>query len=132
MAESPTIIPSLRYKDGNAAIGWLTKAFGFTAGMVVPGEDGGLAHAELTYHGGAVMLGSTTDGGDGRLPVETGPSWTYVVVPDDVEAHYRRALAAGAEVVQELENTGYGSQGYTVRDPEGHVWSFGTYTVDVK
>lgn len=131
MAEKPTIIPSLRYKDGNAAVTWLTEAFGFTATMVVPGEDGTLAHAELTYGGGAMMLGSTTDGGDGRLPVETGPSWTYVVVSGDLDAHYRRALASGAEVVQELEDTSYGSQGYTVRDLEGHVWSFGTYTVDV-
>jgi uncharacterized glyoxalase superfamily protein PhnB len=125
---APTIIPSLRYKDANAAIVWLTEAFGFTAGMVVPGSDDSVAHAELTFGEGAVMLGSVTDGSDGRLAIESGPAWTYVVV-EDIAAHYKRAVAAGAEVVIEMEDTDYGSQGYTVRDPEGNVWSFGTYTV---
>jgi len=45
----------------------------------------------------------------------------------DVDAHYARAKAAGAEIVMELEDTDYGSRGYSVRDLEGHLWSFGTY-----
>jgi uncharacterized glyoxalase superfamily protein PhnB len=73
-----------------------------------------------------VMLGSTSDGSDGRLALESGPAWLYVVV-DDPDAHHRRAVAAGAEVVQPLTDEDYGSRGYTVRDPEGNVWSFGTY-----
>jgi hypothetical protein len=45
----------------------------------------------------------------------------------EVDAHYDRAKAAGAEIVVELRNTEYGSREYSARDPEGHVWHFGTY-----
>jgi uncharacterized glyoxalase superfamily protein PhnB len=45
----------------------------------------------------------------------------------DVDAHYARAKAAGAQIVRELEDTPYGSREYSVRDLEGFLWSFGTY-----
>ena len=44
-----------------------------------------------------------------------------------MDAHYQRAKAAGAEIVRELQDTSYGSREYAVRDPEGFLWSFGTY-----
>ncbi len=50
----------------------------------------------------------------------------YLVV-EDPDRHFRRAVEAGAEVVRPLEDTDYGSRGYTARDPEGNLWSFGTY-----
>ena len=123
----PTIYPALRYKDAPAAIRWLTTAFGLTERMVVPGPDDTIAHAQLAWgDGGMIMLGSTTDGGDGRLAEQVGPAWVYLVV-DDPDTHHERAVAAGAEIVQPLTDEDYGSRGYTARDPEGNVWSFGTY-----
>jgi uncharacterized glyoxalase superfamily protein PhnB len=50
----------------------------------------------------------------------------YVIV-EDADAHYRRAVAAGAQIVLDIEDKDYGGRGYTCRDPEGHVWSFGSY-----
>jgi uncharacterized glyoxalase superfamily protein PhnB len=50
----------------------------------------------------------------------------YVYV-EDLDAHCRRAKATGAEIVRDLEDTPYGSREYSARDPEGHLWSFGTY-----
>jgi uncharacterized glyoxalase superfamily protein PhnB len=50
----------------------------------------------------------------------------YVVVPDP-KAHHDRAVAAGAEVMLPLEAKDYGGSGYTCRDPEGNVWSFGDF-----
>jgi uncharacterized glyoxalase superfamily protein PhnB len=50
----------------------------------------------------------------------------YVIV-EDADAHHERALAAGAEILLELVDQDYGGRGYTCRDPQGHVWSFGTY-----
>ncbi len=50
----------------------------------------------------------------------------YLIV-DDADAHYRRAVAAGAEIVVEIKDEDYGGRGYSCRDPEGHLWHFGTY-----
>jgi uncharacterized glyoxalase superfamily protein PhnB len=123
----PTVIPTLRYRDAPAAIRWLVEAFGFTEHLVVPGDNGHIAHAQLGWgDDGMVMLGSVSDGTDGRLPFDPGPSWVYVIV-DDPDAHHARAVRAGAEIVQPLTDEDYGSRGYTARDPEGNLWSVGTY-----
>jgi uncharacterized glyoxalase superfamily protein PhnB len=121
-----SIYATFRYRDATAAIDFLERAFGFERGDVHAGEDGRVLHAELRYGGEWIMLGSTTDGSDGRLAVDNGPTWVYVVV-ENPDAHHERAVAAGAEIVRELTDEDYGSRGYTARDPEGNVWSFGTY-----
>ena len=121
---TPDVIPVIRYSDARAAVQFLGDAFGFTATQVYDGPDGSVAHAELTWEGGMVMLGQKGQGG--VLPDDTGPSVVYVVV-DDPDAHHERAVAAGAEVLQGLTDQDYGSREYTARDPEGNVWSFGTY-----
>ena len=126
---SSTIIPALRYADAPAAIEFLTAAFGFEAHMVVEGEAGVIEHAQLVHGTGMVMLGSVRDNEFGRLLGPTGPSSTslYVIV-DDVAAHAERARAAGADIVMEPEDQDYGGSNYAVRDPEGHIWSFGDYS----
>jgi uncharacterized glyoxalase superfamily protein PhnB len=126
------IIPTLRYQDAPAAIDWLCKAFGFEKHLVVPDETGGIAHAQLTLGRGMIMLGSARDDDFGRLqkpPREVGGVGTqsaYVVVAD-VDAHHARATSAGAKVAHPLEDKDYGGRGYSCFDPEGHVWSFGSY-----
>ena len=127
-----TVIPAMRYRDANAAIEWLCKAFGLEKHLVVPGENGTVAHAQLSFGNGMVMLGSARDDEFGRRvkpPRETGGIGTqsaYVIV-EDADAHYARAKAAGAEIVMEVEDQDYGGRLYACRDPEGHLWSFGTY-----
>ena len=75
--------------------------------------------------GGGIMLGSTSDDNEfsRRKP---GMSSIYVVT-DAPDALFDRATAAGAEVVRGLRDEDYGSRAFTVRDPEGSIWSFGTY-----
>jgi len=126
VATTQSIYASIRYREAMAAIDFLERAFGFDRGDVHQGEDGAVHHAELRFAGEWIMLGSTSSGSDGRLDLPSGPTWIYVVV-DDPDAHYERAVAAGAEVVRDLKDEDYGSRGYTARDPEGNVWSFGTY-----
>jgi uncharacterized glyoxalase superfamily protein PhnB len=121
-----SIYASIRYRDAMAAIDFLERAFGFERGDVHQGQDGAVHHAELRFAGEWIMLGSTSSGSDGRLDLPSGPTWIYVVV-DEPDAHYERAVAAGAEIVRDLKDEDYGSRGYTARDPEGNVWSFGTY-----
>ena len=121
------IYPSLRYKDASAAIDWLCRAFGFERKAVYEGEKGIVEHAELSYQGGLIMLGSErpSDLKNG-FGLRGGQGWLYVVV-DDPDAHYERAKGAGAEIIRELGNQDYGSRDYSARDPEGNIWSFGTY-----
>ena len=121
----PNVFPTLRYQDGPAAVDWLAKAFGFEKHFVVPGPAGSVTHAQLCLGPGMIMLGTGKDD-SGTNPWAAVPQGVYVRV-DDADAHYARAKAAGAEIVRELADTEYGSREYSVRDPEGHLWSFGTY-----
>jgi len=127
-----TVIPAMRYRDAATAIEWLCKAFGFEKHLVVPGENGTVAHAQLAFGNGMIMLGSARDDEFGRRvkpPQQNGGVGTqsaYVVV-DDADAHYARAKAAGAEIVMEVADQDYGGRLYACCDPEGHLWSFGTY-----
>ncbi|MFG2486606.1 MULTISPECIES: VOC family protein [Streptomyces] len=131
MAGVPSICPTLVYRDAKAAIKLLTEAFGFSQVAVYEGEDGSVMHAELTYGNGMVMLGSSGRGGAFDKAMEgAGPSGVYVVV-DDVDAHHRRAVEHGAEIVMEPTDQDYGSRDYMARDAEGNVWSFGTYAPQV-
>jgi uncharacterized glyoxalase superfamily protein PhnB len=131
-ATRATIMPCLRYRDAPAAIDWLCGTLGFDATLVVRNEDGTVAHAQLSYGNGMVMLGSVFDTEYGRLlkqPAETGmfvTQSTYLVVNDADKVH-ARVVDAGAEVVLPLQDEEYGGRGFTCRDPEGHVWSIGTY-----
>ncbi len=118
--------PALKYRDAPAAIDWLERAFGFTKKESHEGEDGTVQHAELSAGDGIVMLGSEPEGGDPRFGPHAGQSWLYAAV-EDPDALHERAAAAGAEVVREIEDTDYGSREFSVRDPEGNIWSFGTY-----
>jgi uncharacterized glyoxalase superfamily protein PhnB len=124
-----TIFPTLRYADAPAAIEWLGRAFGFEPRMVVDGEPGTVAHAELTYNGAMIMLGSVRPPVEGEWSAVAPPagSGSMYVVVEDIDDHHDRATAAGAEIVRALQDTEYGSREYSARDLEGNVWSFGTY-----
>ena len=133
-ATTATIIPGLRYQNAVMAIDWLSGAFGFEKHLVVPGEGDTIAHAQLTFGNGMIMLGSAGEHGDGydallATPAERGGTVSqapYVVV-EDVDAHYEKARAAGAEIVLPPSDKDYGGRDYTCRDLEGNVWTFGTY-----
>jgi uncharacterized glyoxalase superfamily protein PhnB len=109
------IHPVLRYQDAPKAIDWLERAFGFERLVVIPGEGGAILHAELRFGTDVVMLGSGTSAD------------ALSVVIDDLDAHYRRAVDAGADIMRPLQDTPYGTRAYSARDLEGRVWTFGTY-----
>jgi steroid delta-isomerase-like uncharacterized protein len=127
------VIPTFRYQDAAAAIEWLCRAFGFEQRFVVPDDRGGIAHAQLTFGNGMIMLGSAYDddpfsrlrGAPGALGGVVTQS-AYLIVTDP-RAHHDRAVASGAEIAFPLEDKDYGGSGYSCRDLEGHVWSFGDY-----
>ena len=124
-----TVIPGLRYQDAKAAIAFLVDAFGFEPGLVVEGEGDIIEHGQLIHGAGMVMLGSTRDDEYSRLVgSDTSPTATGVyVIVEDVAAHAEQARAAGAEILIEPAEQDYGGSNYTARDPEGHIWNFGSY-----
>ena len=130
MSEHPTMVwPVLSYRDARAAITFLIEAFGFEERAVYarPDDPSVIEHAELGWsRGGGVMFGTAgkdTSAFGARKP---GNDSVYVVC-DDPDDLFARATAAGAMVVRGLVDEDYGSRGFTVRDPEGNLWSFGTY-----
>jgi uncharacterized glyoxalase superfamily protein PhnB len=129
-----TVIPVLRYRDAPAAIEWLCQTFGFEKNLVVSNKDGTIAHAQLSFGNGMIMLGSVLKNETefGRLmkqPDEIGGAATqsaYVVV-NDADAVYVRAKAAGAKIAVEIKDEDYGGRDFSCYDLESHLWSFGTY-----
>jgi uncharacterized glyoxalase superfamily protein PhnB len=114
--QAPNIFPTMRFTDADAALQWLSRAFGFTERAAHRDEDGTIHHAEMALGNGMIMFGQ----GDPA-------SQAIYVAVDDADAHYAQAKAAGAEITREIEDTPYGSREYSARDLDGHAWSFGTY-----
>jgi uncharacterized glyoxalase superfamily protein PhnB len=127
-----TVIPSMRYKDAPAAIEWLCAAFGLEKNAVYPNPDGTIAHAQLTYGNGMIMLGSVNDNEYGRMmkqPSDIGDANTHGIylVVNDADVVYALAKAAGARIAMDIVDQSYGGRGFSCFDPEGHIWSIGTY-----
>ena len=119
-----SLFPLLQYRDPRAAVEFLELAFGFAPLRVDETPAGDVAHAEVRVGDDVLMLSGARP--DGPFGDHTGQGWCYVVLADP-DAHHDRAVAAGAEVVYPLTDQPYGSRDYAARDPEGNLWSFGTY-----
>ena len=119
------IVPALSYDDAPAMIEFLCRAFGFVERFRLDMPDGSIGHASLVYGDGEVTLASAYPegglGGPGRLPHLHASVTVYV---DDVDAHYARAVAEGATILQEPEDQFYGDRTYRAADPEGGRWWF--------
>jgi uncharacterized glyoxalase superfamily protein PhnB len=125
-ARSP-VTTGLQYRAAPAAIVWLVDTFDFRVEERHDMPDGTVAHARLGWHGGQVFVSTRHDG---RVPwAATGPASISLNTtdPSEVDALHARALAARADLVTELEDTPYGSHQFSVRDPEGNLWTVGTY-----
>ena len=109
-------------------IDWLQEAFGFTVhAKYMDGET--VAHAQLALGSSMIMLGEVRDDAYGRMvgePGETAGQSVYIAI-EDTDAAFSRAQAAGAVILEEPTDRDYGSRDFICRDPEGYVWSFGTY-----
>jgi uncharacterized glyoxalase superfamily protein PhnB len=114
------IMPGVRYTDVDAALGWLARVFGLTEHLRwTDPETRKVRHAEMRYGENAFI--ELSDGGEGGL----------LVIVDDVEAHFRNAKAAGAEIVSEPEDKPWGLRHYRVKDLEGNAWEFAQHVRDV-
>lgn len=117
------ITPYLLYEDCAGALAFLTNAFGFEETLRY--EDGGTVnHAEMKVAGDSwIMMGNPGKDFESPKRGDYPGSQIYVYV-DDVDAHFERAKAAGAEIADEPEDMFYGDRAYSAKDPEGHRWTF--------
>ncbi|MEO6725304.1 MAG: VOC family protein [Blastocatellia bacterium] len=122
-----TIFPILRYTDARAAIGWLCAVFGFREIFSVPETGEFVRHAQLSLGPSIIMLGSSRGDGLESPKVLGGTTQALCVYVPDVDEHYEKARLAGAEISIPPQDTDFGAREFHVRDPEGHLWTFGTY-----
>ena len=129
-----TIIPVLRYRDAPAAIEWLCRTFGFEKHLVAPNDDGTIAHAQVSFGNGMIMLVSfLNDETEFGLMVKQpdkiveGSTQSAYVVLTDADAVYASAKAAGARIAMHTRDEDYGGRGFSYFDLEGHLLNFGAY-----
>ncbi|HVN76300.1 MAG TPA: VOC family protein [Thermoanaerobaculaceae bacterium] len=128
--DTPRIAAYLYYEDVDAALRWLSQAFGLRESMRMAGPDGKVAHAEMRLADGLVMMGRP--GPQYRNPKHVGSvTQSLHVYVDDVDAHFARAKAAGAKIIAPPEDQFYGDRRYAAEDPEGHHWYFAQHVRDV-
>jgi len=126
----PRISPYLYYEDVASALDWLSQAFGFRERHRIAGPGGKVVHAEMALADGVIMMGNP--GPDYRNPKRLGQTTQNIYVyVDDVEAHFQRAQAAGAKILEEPKDQFYGDRRYGAEDPEGHQWYFAQHVRDV-
>jgi uncharacterized glyoxalase superfamily protein PhnB len=127
--EPPCIFPAMRFRNAENMIAWLVNAFGFSVHAKHVDGDGQLVHSQLSLGSSMIMCGQARDDAYGQLvgePNGKGGKSVYVAV-SDVDALFVRAKKAGATILEELTDRHYGNREFVCRDPEGNVWSFGTY-----
>jgi uncharacterized glyoxalase superfamily protein PhnB len=122
----PTIFPIVRFNDSEAGLRWLEDALGFEQHGVFRGDDGSIQHGELRLGDAWLMIGTEAPGGDERWGRRAGSGFYYLAV-DDAAAAFDRAQGAGADLTSELESRDYGGREFSLRDPEGNLWSVGEY-----
>ena len=128
------MIPFLRYHDAKAAIAFLEKGFGFDTKFVAE-HEGKVVHAQLTFGSGMLMLSEVHDGDQAdefaahiTTPRQAGkPTAGVYIVVDDVDAHAAKAGDAGADIFYPPQDQDYGGRAYSCLDPEGNMFSFGSY-----
>lgn len=129
LSEAPRLYPTLRCRDADAMIAWLTGVLGFIEQVTYRDDGGTIHHAELAFGPSVLMLGQERNDAYGAL-VGVGASprtGSLYVAVDDPDALHARVVAAGATIEMPLCDTDYDSRDFACRDPEGNLWNFGTY-----
>jgi uncharacterized glyoxalase superfamily protein PhnB len=119
----PALCPYIYYEDTPGALDWLGRAFGFRERLRVTDNDGSVRHAEMELGDAAVIMMGSPPGYRSAAHLGQVTSSTYVRV-SDVNEHYQRAVAAGADILREPADQDYGERNYGAADPEGQHWWF--------
>jgi uncharacterized glyoxalase superfamily protein PhnB len=132
----PGVVPMLSYRDGAAAMDWLSRVFGFEVRERWLDDQGVLTHGEMSTGNGVIMLATPSPDYEGpslhRSHCEAATAWSSVpwvidgvlVYVDDLVAHFDRAVSEGAALLSRIEEGPNGSSLYRAEDVEGHRWMF--------
>lgn len=125
------LIPATRYRDCDAALDFITRVLGLTARAVHRDDSGQIVHAQITLGQGMMMFGPKQSGGFDRFMVDPetagGETTTIYAGVDNLVDRHAHVLACDGDVIMPLEAQDYGGSCFSVRDPEGHIWTFGDY-----
>ena len=109
-----TVIPRIFTHDVAGLVDFLKGVFDAT------GEPSADRPTELRIGDSIVLI---SDGGGIR---ESTSSFCYIYVAD-ADAIYHRAVARGAETIEQPTDMPYGDRRATVRDPWKNIWQIATY-----
>jgi uncharacterized glyoxalase superfamily protein PhnB len=123
---TPIFYPGLQYRDADEGMKWLEGVLGCERREDHRDDEGNVVHAEMVFQAAIVMLSTA---GVGREPFRSLPAGGRLVycAIDDVDSLYEHVVDADGDIALEIMDTDYGSRDFTVRDPEGNLWAFGTY-----
>ena len=119
-----TVTPYITVEDAGEVIEFLKKAFDAQETFTMRDEHGKVRHAEVKVGTSMVMLGSSHDQGKAR------PANFYIYV-EDVDAVYKKAVAAGGKSLNEPQTQFYGDRHGAVTDSQGNTWWIATHVEDV-
>jgi PhnB protein len=127
----PTVTYAIVVDDAARALEFYAKALGVQERNRALGPGGKIWHAEIEIGDSVVMLSDEFPGSEMKSPKNlrgtSGAAWLYV---PDVDAAFRRAVAAGATPTQPPQTMFWGDRFGTVTDPFGHTWSIATHVED--
>ena len=125
------IIPTMRYHDARRMIAWLSAVLGFKMLALHEDDEGRVAHSQLALGSDMIMIGDVVENefNEAQKTPRTlgGTTQSPYIIVEDADAIYRRSIENGATIVIDIKDEEYGGRGFTMRDPEGHLWSIGTY-----
>ncbi len=124
--DCPWLMPHLTVNDVNVAQQWYEQTFGMCCRLRIPEDEP--VHAELVWQDMVIMLAQAGGCGMPQAPINSGvasPVGLYIYC-EDVDAMYDRVVKAGVKIINELEDMFWGDRMFTLKDPQGHLWTFAT------
>lgn len=128
-----TVTPGLSVRGAAEALEFYKRAFGAREVMRMPGPDGkSIMHAEIRVGSSHIFLADEFPDMGCRSPQSLGGSTTalYLYVPN-VDAAFKRAVEAGAQVKMPVMDMFWGDRFGRVADPFGHEWGLATHKEDL-
>jgi len=126
------ITPYLYYNNVDAALDWLVNTFGFSRGEEITNANGQIIHAEMSFKGGAIMMGPPSDEKGSKSPKElSGVNQSLYIYVENIDEHYQQSSNAGATITAEPTDMFWGDRMYKAQDLEGHFWQFAENIEDI-
>jgi len=127
-----SLTPHLVVRDAGRAAAWYGQALGARERSRIPLPGGKLMSVELTFGDASVMIADEFPDAGILSPLSIGGTATVLhLVTPDVDALWRRALDAGADVHHPLQDAFWGERHGQITDPFGHRWGLAQRIRDV-